>query len=152
KELIGLKPDLILSQTTPSPRSPLAFGLGMRQTKRVWFRHTVLSRLGKKRGDLALDAARAAHPSLVLHRELATPQSASAACRAVVSALLGSRARHASDRRRPRHAASRRFHRVQARPAPQPVRRLPQQARRQQCPARAGPRGWYAFRPEPSVE
>ena len=52
-----------------APRSLLALGLGVRQTKRVWFRHTVLSRLGKcrKRGDLALDAARAAHPSLVMH-------------------------------------------------------------------------------------
>jgi len=89
---------------------------------------------------------------MVLHRELGTPQGVSAACRAVVSALPRSRPRHASDRRRPRHAASRGLQRVQARPAPQLMRRLPQPARRQQCPARAGPRGRHAFRPAPSVE
>jgi len=32
------------------------------------------------------------------------------------------------------------------------LRRVPQQARRQQCPARAGPRGWHSFRSKPSVE
>ena len=56
-------------------------------------------------------------------------------------ALLGSRPRHAGDRRRPYRAAQRRLHRVQARPAPQPLRRLSQRARRQQHPALTGPRG-----------
>jgi len=88
-----------------APRSPLAFGLGVRQTKRIWFRHTALSRFGKcrKRGDCP-DAARAAHPSLVLHRELGTPPRASAHDRTAVSALPGSWPRHASHRRRPRQA------------------------------------------------
>src|SRR6516165_4047154 len=74
---------------------------------------------------LYADAARAAHPSLVLHRWLATPPSASAHDRTTVSAVPGSRPRHASDRRRPRHAASRRFHRVQARP-PATLPKLPE--------------------------
>ena len=43
------------------------------------------------------DAARAADPPLVLHRWLATPQSASAHDRAVVSAMPGSRPRHAGN-------------------------------------------------------
>ena len=99
------------------------------------------------------DAASSGSSSLVLHRWLATPQSASAHDRAIVSALLGGRPRHASDHRRPRHAAPRRPHRVQARPTPKSMRRLPQQARqREQCPAIPGSRGWHPFRPAPSVE
>jgi hypothetical protein len=99
------------------------------------------------------DAASSRNSSLVLHRELATPQSASALHRAIVSALLGSRPRHAGDRRRPYRAAQGRLHRVPARPAPQSVRRLSQHARqREQCAARTGPRRWHAFRSEASME
>jgi hypothetical protein len=96
-----------------------------------------LNRAGQlvlKRASFAPDAASSGCSSLVLHRWLATPQSASAACRAVVSALPGSRPRYASDRRRSYRAAQRRLHRVQARPAPQPMRRLPQWARQEQYP------------------
>ena len=137
-----------------APRSPLAFGLGVRQTKRIWFRHTALSRFGKcrKRGDLALDAAPFGCSPLVLHCWLATPPSASASYRAVVPVVPGSGPRHPSDCRRSRPTTQRRLHRVPAGPAPQLVPRLSQPARRQQCPARAGARGWHPFRPAPSVE
>src|SRR5262249_30050665 len=60
----------------------------------------------------APDAARAAHPSLVLHRQLATPPSASAYDRAVVPVVPGGRPRPAGDRRRPCRAAFGRLHRV----------------------------------------
>ena len=98
------------------------------------------------------DGAPSGSPPLVLHCWLATPPSSSVAYRAVMPVVPGGRPRRASDRRRPCHAASRGLQRVQARPTPQPLRRLPQQVRCQQCPARAGARGRHPFRPEPSVE
>ena len=60
--------------------------------------------------------------------------------------------RHAGHRRRPHRAAQGRLHRVQARPAPQTLRRLPQPAEQDQCPARPRPRRWHGVRPETPVE